>query len=157
MSASTGVITSSHHYEIPLSRADVWERISDMDAYRGWWSWLRDFDAAGLEQGAKWACTVQPPLPYVVRFTVELVEVDAPSLIRAEVRGDVVGSATLKLEDDDAAGTVAHLSSSLAPGNQVLRIVSRLASPVARFGHDWVIDSGARQFIAHAVMPSVAD
>jgi len=35
--------------------------------------------------------------------------------------------------------------------------VSRLAKPVARFGHDWVLDSGARQFIARAITPTLAE
>ena len=42
-------------------------------------------------------------------------------------------------------------------GNTALRLVSRFAGPVARFGHDWVLDSGARQFIARAVEPLVSD
>ena len=66
--------------------------------------------------------------------------------------GDVVGNATLTLDDADI-GCTATLHSSLAPGNTALRLVSRFAGPIARFGHDWVLDSGARQFIARAVEP----
>ena len=59
--------------------------------------------------------------------------------------------------DDAAGGCIATLHSSLAPGNTALRLVSRFAGPIARFGHDWVLDSGARQFIARAVEPLVGD
>ncbi len=52
---------------------------------------------------------------------------------------------------------MATLHSSLAPGNTALAIVSRFAAPIARFGHDWVLDSGARQFIARAVEPALGD
>ncbi len=68
----------------------------------------------------------------------------------------MVGTATLELDDDDT-GCIARLSSTLAPGNAALRLVSRLAAPVARFGHDWVLDSGARQFVARAVTPTLTD
>ena len=44
-----------------------------------------------------------------------------------------------------------------APGNTALQVISRFAAPIARFGHDWVLDSGARQFIARAVVPLVGD
>jgi hypothetical protein len=50
----------------------------------------------------------------------------------------------------------ATLQSSLAPGNTALPLVSRFA-PLARFGHDWILDSGARQFTARAIEPLVAD
>jgi hypothetical protein len=52
---------------------------------------------------------------------------------------------------------VASLQSTLAPGNTALAVVSRFAAPVARFGHDWVLDSAARQFIAKAVEPALGD
>ena len=151
-----GGITSEHRYELPVDREAVWGLISDMDSYRTWWSWLRTFDAAGLKEGAAWSCMIQPPLPYLVRFTVHIEQVDEHELVRARVTGDVVGVAALKFEDTDD-GCTAHLASTLAPGNSMLRVVSRVAAPIARFGHDWVLDSGARQFIARAVTPSVTD
>jgi hypothetical protein len=151
-----GSITTERRYEIPLTPEAVWALISDVGAYRSWWSWLRHFDAAGLEAGEQWRCEVQPPLPYPVRFRVLIDHLEAPMTVRARVEGDVVGTAVLSLEETDA-GCTARLSSSLAPGNTTLRLVSRLAAPVARFGHDWVLDSGARQFVARAVMPTLAE
>ena len=125
-------------------------------AYQQWWSWLRIFNADALAQGEEWRCEVQPPLPYAVRFVVRIEEVDAPMVVTARVQGDVVGTARLTLEEHPN-GCVAVLASSLAPGNRTLRLVSRLAAPLARFGHDWVLDSGAGQFVARAVVSTVAD
>ena len=99
---------------------------------------------------------MQPPLPYPVRFRVALDRTEAPMIVQTRITGDVVGWANLTLEDSED-GCVAQLSSSLAPGNATLRLVSRLAGPIARFGHDWVLDSGARQFIARAVTPTPND
>ena len=79
-----------------------------------------------------------------------------PVRVYARVLGDVVGDATLELEETDG-GCVACLHSSLAPGNSALRLISRVAAPLARYGHDWVLDSGARQFIARSVMPVPGD
>jgi hypothetical protein len=151
-----GTITTVHRYEIPLPREAVWEQISEVGNYRRWWPWLRVFEARALAVGDEWRCQVQPPVPYLVRFRVALEHVEAPSLVRARVLGDVVGDATLELEelvDGSGPGCVARLHSSLAPGNTALRFISRAAAPIARFGHDWVLDSGARQFIARAVAP----
>ena len=108
--------------------------------------------ADGLAAGEEWRCEVQPPMPYIVRFRVAIEKVDAPALVYAQVLGDVVGDATLELEEAES-GCQATLTSALAPGNAALRLVSRFAAPLARFGHDWVLDSGARQFIAHVAPP----
>jgi hypothetical protein len=150
--ARPGSITTEHRYELLVGRPEIWALISDVDAYQEWWPWLRVFEAGGLTAGDKWRCEVQPPLPYAVRFQVLIDEVEAPVEVRARVEGDVIGTATLTLEEH-SDGCVARLVSSLAPGNKTLQMVSRLAAPVARFGHDWVLDSGARQFIARAVTP----
>ena len=151
-----GTISTVHGYDLPLGRDEVWEQISTLDNYRRWWPWLRRFDAGSLSAGEEWRCEVQPPLPYIVRFQVAIEKVDAPALVHALVLGDVVGDATLELEEAEG-GCRAVLQSALAPGNAALRLVSRFAAPLARFGHDWVLDSGARQFIARATPPRPVD
>ncbi len=144
-----GTISTVRGYDLPLGRDQVWEQICTVGNYRSWWPWLRRFDARGMTAGEEWHCEVQPPLPYLVRFQLAIEKVQPPALVHALVLGDVVGDATLELEEaEDGCRAVLH--SALAPGNSALRMVSRFASPVARFGHDWVLDSGARQFIARA-------
>jgi uncharacterized protein YndB with AHSA1/START domain len=155
-SAVQGTITTVHQYELPLPRAEAWRLISEVSQYRTWWPWLRSFEGVALAPGEEWRCEVQPPVPYLVRFRVSIDHVEPAVLVRARVGGDVVGTATLTLSDTDT-GCAATLDSSLAPGNRALRLVSRFAAPIARFGHDWVLDSGARQFIARAVEPLVGD
>jgi uncharacterized protein YndB with AHSA1/START domain len=151
-----GSITTVHRYDLPLPRQDVWTLISEVSQYRRWWQWLRAFEARGLVVGDEWRCEVQPPVPYAVRFRVAIEQIEAPVVVRARVSGDVMGEAVLVLRDGNG-GCSATLESSLAPGATALRLVSRFAGPVARFGHDWVLDSGARQFIARAVGPLVGD
>jgi uncharacterized protein YndB with AHSA1/START domain len=151
-----GSITTVHRYELPLPREEAWNLISDVSNYRKWWPWLRVFDAAALAPGEEWRCEVQPPVPYLVRFRVVIEEVETAVRVQARVVGDVVGAATLRFEDMPG-GCIATLDSSLAPGNAALRMVSRFAGPIARFGHDWVLDTGARQFITRAVEPLVGD
>ncbi len=151
-----GSITTAHAYELPMSRDGVWTLISDVSRYRAWWPWLRVFHATALAEGEEWRCEAQPPVPYPVRFRVGIESLEVPQLVRATVSGDVVGQAVLSLQDTER-GCTATLKSSLAPGNTALRLVSRYAGPIARFGHDWVLDSGARQFIARAVEPLVSD
>ena len=64
--------------------------------------------------------------------------------------GDIEGSARLEVVAVDG-GSELHFTSELSPTNSVLRAVARLASPVARYGHEWVLSSGLDQFRARAL------
>ena len=70
------------------------------------------FRAQTFSPGARWDCVVQPPLPYPVRFRLELGEVVAPEYVTASIEGDIDGEARL---DVAAAGSGSEL-----------RLVSRL-------------------------------
>jgi hypothetical protein len=164
-------VRSDRWYDVGADRRRVWEAFGATDRYRSWWPWLTEFDGGPLVRGARWSCAVSPPLPYVVRFTLTLVAVEEARSIRALVEGDITGSATLELVDDpdvdsdlpdlpdgsdgsDGSDGVAcriHLRADLAPSHTALRLVAGAASPVVRRGHDWVLDTGARQFRERAL------
>jgi uncharacterized protein YndB with AHSA1/START domain len=138
-------IRSDHTFTFAADPATVWDAMAATDRYRTWWPWLRRFDAGDLRAGERWTCEVRPPMPYAVRFVVVLDEVVAPTRVASTIEGDIVGSAVLALAPGDP-GSELRLTSELAPGNTLLRSLGALARPLARFGHDWVITTGARQF-----------
>ena len=131
----------------------MWSAITDVGSYRTWWPWLADLDADGFTVGTTWRCSVQPPLPYRVRFRLTLDVIEPEELVAATVEGDIVGTARLVLQGADGGGTDVRLVSALAPANPILRRIARLAAPIARFGHDWVLDTGASQFRRSALHP----
>lgn len=138
-------IRSDRRFHFELTAEEFWSRISDVDAYRDWWPWLRRFDARALAPGETWACAVKPPLPYILRFALELDDVVPCRSITGRIHGDITGTAGLEVDERDA-GCDVRLTSELAPDNRYLAAVARVARPVVRFGHDWVLDTGARQF-----------
>jgi hypothetical protein len=146
-------IASDRRFDFDLAPAALWEAATRVERYRDWWPWLHQLDGANFEEGSVWACSVRPPLPYAVRFTLTIEEVRAPWLAVAAIGGDITGSARLEVTGAPG-GSQARLVSELAPRNGVLQAVALLARPVARFGHDWVLDHGAQQF-ADAVRASV--
>ena len=125
--------------------AQVWEAVTHPERYTTWWPWLRQFDASSLAEGEVWACHVQPPLPYALRFTIRIDAVDPGRSVRASVAGDITGTACVDLS---ASGdiTEVHVVSDLAPSAGVLRAFARVARPLVTWGHDWVLDQGVRQF-----------
>lgn len=147
-------VRSDRAYRFDVEPGTVWAALGRVDDYRRWWPWLRTFEAAGLEEGRAWDCVVRPPLPYELRFTIELVEVAEPTVIRAHVSGDIAGRAAVTLRPT-TRGSEVRLTSVLAPRRGPLRVVARLTPWLAHYGHDWVLDTGLGQFRRRA-LPSVA-
>lgn len=125
----------------------VWEALTSTDRYQRWWPWLLRFDApAGLTVGATWRCAVKPPLPYTVRFVLALDEVWAPEHIAATVSGDIAGEAHIDLTPDTDTTCTLRLRSTLRPVGRPLVVAGAIAGPLTRWGHDWVLTTGVRQF-----------
>jgi hypothetical protein len=128
----------------------VWRALEGVEDYQRWWPWLRRFDAGPLVTGEHWTCAARPPVPYVVRFHLALDDVVAPDHVDATVSGDIAGRALLTLTERAGACEL-RLQAVLAPARSLLQAVTALLPPVARFGHDRLITTGAAQFGAVAL------
>ena len=143
-------LVSDRRYRFAVAPETLWEAIADTTNYQRWWPWLKTFEEESLAVGDVWRCVVRPPLPYTVRFSIRLDEVVQPSLVAATVHGDISGVARVEVAAD-GDGSAVRLTSRLAPSSRVFGIVAGIARPIVRRGHDWVLDTGARQFAARAV------
>jgi hypothetical protein len=138
-------IRSDQRHSFDASPEELWAAMVSVDRFRSWWPWLRRFDAAGVAPGDVWTATVQPPLPYRLTFDLLLTEVQRPRLVAVDVTGDIEGAARLEVTRR-GSGSELHFTSELTPTSSVLRAVAQVAPPVARFGHQWVLETGLRQF-----------
>jgi uncharacterized protein YndB with AHSA1/START domain len=143
-------LVSDRRYRFAVRPDVLWAALDATGDYRRWWPWLRAFEADGVRAGERWSCTVRPPLPYTLQFTIHLDDVEPPRLITAHVTGDIAGEARVEITPD-RDGCAVRLTSRLAPGNRAFAVVARVAQPVVRRGHDWVLDTGAAQFASRAV------
>lgn len=137
-----------HRFEV--GPEELWAALVRVDDYRTWWPWLSHFEGDAFTAGTSWRCQVQPPLPYALHFDLTLGEVTEGRSVTATVDGDIVGRARLEI-GDDPAGSAMRLESWLRPANPVLRTIATVGRPVVRYGHDWVIDTGLRQFRSRAL------
>jgi hypothetical protein len=138
-------VDSDRSYTFGVDVDELWAAIADVERYPRLWPWLKVFEARGLIAGDTWRCVVRPPLPYSVRFNIDLDEVVGPSHVTATIAGDITGTARLDLEPT-ADGSAIRLTSTLAPNGWVFATIATLMRPVVSRGHDWVLDTGAAQF-----------
>jgi uncharacterized protein YndB with AHSA1/START domain len=139
-------IASDRSYRFAADPEELWDRIAAVEDFSTWWPWLRRFDGRALAPGDRWRCTVQPPLPYSLSFTIAIREVEPARRVAATISGEVQGTAELTIEPHDEGGCTARLQSRLAPQSRFLQGIALVARPVVSLGHDWVLDTGARQF-----------
>jgi uncharacterized protein YndB with AHSA1/START domain len=145
-------VRSDRTFEFPVGPADLWSALTAVDRYRRWWPWLRRFDGRSFSEGAHWRCEVRSPLLYRVRFEVVLDEVVGGRSASVTVVGDIAGHARLDVTPRED-GSRLRLVSVLAPHSRLLQTIGRLVPPVARLGHDRLLDTGVRQFRARALGP----
>lgn len=146
------LVESDRHHHFPISPAVFWDVLDDLDAWSAWWPWLQGFEGDGLVTGGLLAGRVRPPLPYSLDVRIHIREATAPALVVASVSGDITGHARMEVSPE-GDGCDVRLRSSLGPSRPAMRLLARLAPGVARFGHEWVLDNGARQFRTRALPP----
>lgn len=130
---------SEHRRHVDATPEAVWRTLEQVERYRVWWPWLRRFDGRTLATGERWTCTVRSALRYPVRFSVDLQEVVAEARVGALVDGDVAGRAVLDLVPQ-GRGTDLVLVADLHAAHPWLQRLERWARPIARFGHDRIIE-----------------
>lgn len=142
-------MSSPFHFDgrwvFPGKPDEVWDVLSRTDRYQQWWPWLRALESGGLVQGSVSRCVVRAPVPYALRFDVEVLEVAPSRLVVTRVSGDLEGPARMELEAH-REGSEARLSWELELKAPLLGAASRVARPLMEWGHNWVVDSGVRQF-----------
>lgn len=126
-----------------------WAVVSRTEDFRTWWPWLREFDGV-LDEGAEVSCVVRSPLPYSLRFSVHVGELTPARLIRADVRGDLHGAATLELSPHEG-GVEVRLAWQVELRRRLLRGAAAVVRPAMEWGHDWVVATGVTQFERNAL------
>ena len=125
----------------PVQIDDFWRLIENFDQYQAWWPWLQAFgaDRAGLVSGNILTGTIVPPVPYRIRLQARLRTCERPSLTEASITGDLRGHASLSF-DELRGGTRVQAAWTLEMASTPMRIAARVARPLARWGHDRVVE-----------------
>ena len=140
-------VTTDRWFTFPAAPGTVWEALQQTDRYPSWWPWLTEFEADGLHPGATWRCAVRSPLRTTLRFRL-LIDAAADRVVSARLDGDLAGTARITLQPTDPGDTRLRLEARVRPCTAPVAALTRLAPAVARWSHDRIVATGARQFAA---------
>lgn len=140
-----GRLRTDRSYPLEEAPEDAWAALARVDEYQRWWPWLRRLDARQLATGERWLARIRVPMPWSLRFTLDLVVVEEPTRVDADLGGDIQGTASITLRPVDGGATI-RLRSDLTPRHRLLQAVNRVAPGVSRRLHDRVVDRAFRQF-----------
>lgn len=141
------MISYRRGYQFDLAPETLWDRIEEVDQFERWWPWLTDFelDGGGLSTGSVLSGVVNPPLPYRMRLSVELIDCERPVGIDATIEGDLAGVARLRLRPE-LEGTWAEVAWTVEMRQPAMRLACRFGRPVLQWGHDRVVESTVAGF-----------
>jgi hypothetical protein len=145
--SSAYIIEYDGTFTFPVSVAELWATMVQVDCFSSWWAWLQDFsvEGEGLRPGTVLRGIVAPPLPYRMHLDVVVEECVPEHHIAALVHGDLEGSARLTFDGDDAA-TRAHATWAVEMKQRPMRLAANIARPLLQWGHDRVVDATVAGF-----------
>jgi Polyketide cyclase / dehydrase and lipid transport len=139
---SSRVIEYGRRVDLFASPQVVWSVLEDLEYWAGSSPWLAclTVDDPGLRAGATVRATITTPLPFQVRFRLDLEEWVPTRLVVAGVHGDLEGQARLAL-NPEGNHTCVDLSWRVEMTSPPMRAMARVAHPLLRWGHDMVVQA----------------
>jgi uncharacterized protein YndB with AHSA1/START domain len=133
----------------------VWNTTRSLTQLESWWAWLKDLRVSDddLKEGTRFEFAVVTPLPYRLSIAATATEVVEPTLIRADITGDLKGPAEIELTPV-TGGTEVALRWEVELMSRPLRFAALASKPLMVWGQDWAVRiavSGARRNIEHAL------
>ena len=118
----------------------VFEAIADSRTYPDWWRPVYlEVEAAGpANVGSVARHHFKGRLPYHLHTRSEIVEIDPPTRVVADVDGDLRGRGTWTLTPTDE-GTHVRFDWQVYADRKLLRVLTPVLRPVFRWNHNWAI------------------
>lgn len=141
-------------WRIPFPIKDVWDILADPLRYPVWWRGVylsaRAVSGGGKpEAGAQTAVVVKGWLPYKLRFTIETLRLERPTLIEIRASGDFkVDRSTWTLRQAEGHTEVV-LDWNPIVEKAIIRLFTPVAKPLFRSNHNWTMRRGERQLIEY--------
>jgi hypothetical protein len=134
-------------WRLAARREDVFEVLHASERWPEWWRGvervvkLEDGDEEG--RGSLGHYAWRSLLPYTLEFEMRITRVDRPYRMDGEAVGELAGTGSWRLYEDDGA-TAVLFEWRVRTTRPWMNVLAPLARPVFRWNHDWVMRQGGR-------------
>lgn len=126
-------------------RAAVWDAIEDVEEWPRWWRGVESVEELdggdGARVGSRYRVRWRSAVPYSVQFDFEVERVELPVLMSGRATGDLEGSGTWRLYEQDGVTAVTY-DWRVGTTKPWMNLVAPIARPVFEWNHDWVMRRG---------------
>jgi uncharacterized protein YndB with AHSA1/START domain len=126
-------------------RAAVWDAIQDVEEWPRWWRGVesvQELDGGdGARVGSRYRVRWRGRVRYSVQFDFEVQRVELPVLMSGRATGDLEGSGTWRLYEQDGVTAVTY-DWRVGTTKPWMNLIAPIARPVFERNHDWVMARG---------------
>ncbi|MEZ4674165.1 MAG: SRPBCC family protein [Caldilineaceae bacterium] len=131
---------------LPAPAEQVWTYIVNGADYPRWWGAVYEMvdslnGMTGDQVGAKAAVQAHGRLPYTIRFTSEVTQAVAPTLLSLKATGDLIGEGTWRLTPL-SNGTRVTFEWIVRADKPLLRLLAPFVKPLLEENHRWTMRQG---------------
>jgi hypothetical protein len=136
---------------VPYPIEAVYAAVGDPLDYPSWWSDVfveATGDAGPPAVGNKVSVVARGFLPYKLRFTLQTVEVEAPTRLKSVLHGDFEGTGEWRLHEK-RGDTIAELDWRPIVNKSFVKALTPVLRPVFRSNHNWTMKRGQERILAY--------
>jgi uncharacterized protein YndB with AHSA1/START domain len=139
------------HWVVPYPIEAVFGAVGDPLDYPRWWADVfvdATGDAGPAAVGNKVSVVARGFLPYKLRFSLQTIEVEAPTRIKSVLRGDFEGSGEWRLREEDG-NTIAELDWRPVVNKPFVKTLTPVLRPLFRSNHNWTMKRGQERILTY--------
>jgi hypothetical protein len=130
---------------LPSSRESAWEVLEDVERWQEWWRGVERVSLVAPGDDGPLGCCYRiawrSRIPYELEFDFTVHRVEAPRLMQGTAAGELTGSGTWRLFEQDGVCAVIY-EWDVDTTKRWMNLLAPLARPVFEYNHDLVMRWG---------------
>jgi hypothetical protein len=131
------------HWHIPYSIEKVWDVLADPERFPVWWEGV--YLSTAKISADRIDAVARGWLPYKLRFQIETIRRERPTLIEFKARGDFRTDSSKWILAPEETGTHVILDWNPIVEKPVVRFFSPILKPLFEWNHRWTMRRGESQ------------
>lgn len=131
------------HWHVPCPIEKVWDVLADPENFPVWWQGV--YLSAVKAGEDRIVAVARGWLPYKLRFVIETIRRDKPTLIEFMARGDFQTDSSKWILRPEGSGTHVILDWNPIVDKPIVRFFSPVLKPLFEWNHHWTMRRGEIQ------------